>query len=178
MKFARCGAVWRGVAETSLAEHNTMPDAKPTKVHNISLRIQSDAADVPAVRHAVESFYESHGFDKQACEDVGLCVNEALANVIRHAYKEQAGKPIQIDAALSTDGELSIAIRDWGNGVNPDVLPPTRGAIDPLTPGGLGMICLRQMMDSVVFTPQPDGMLLQMWRKNRSPETQTQQARA
>jgi len=155
-----------------------MSNAQAQKVHNISLRIQSDAADVPAARHAIESFYQSHGFDKQACEDVGLCLNEALANIIRHAYKEQPSRPIQIDAALSPDSELTIRIRDWGNGVNPAALPPTPAANDPLTPGGLGMICLRQMMDIVVFTPQPDGMLLEMKRKKRSPEPQNQQASA
>jgi serine/threonine-protein kinase RsbW len=161
-----------------------MAEAQPTKVHNISLRIQSDAADVPAARHAVESFYQSHGFDKQACEDVGLCVNEALANIIRHAYNEQPSKPIQIDAALAPDGELTIRIRDWGSGVNPAELPPSPAAIDPLTPGGLGLICLRQMMDVVVFTPQRDGMLLEMKRKKRTTATanpqnpQNQQARA
>jgi anti-sigma regulatory factor (Ser/Thr protein kinase) len=155
-----------------------MSNAQPAKVHNISLRIQSDAADVPAARHAVESFYESHGFDKQACQDVGLCVNEAVANIIRHAYKDQPSRPIQIDAALSQDSELTIRIRDWGSGVNPAELPPKPASIDPLTPGGLGMICLRQMMDEVVFTPQPDGMLLEMRRKKRSPEPHKQQASA
>lgn len=158
-----------------------MPDAQqPAKAHNISLRIQSDAADVPAARHAVESFYQSHGFDKQACEDVGLCVNEALANIIRHAYKEQAGRPIQIDASITIDGELTLRIRDWGSGVNPAELPPTAASCDPLMPGGLGLICLRQMMDEVVFTPQRDGMLLEMRRKKRpsSPQAQTQQAQA
>src|SRR6476620_9360759 len=144
-----------------------MSNAQVQKVHNISLRIQSDAADVPAARHAVESFYESHGFDKQACEDVGLCVNEALANIIRHAYKEQTGRPIQIEASLSSDAELTIKIRDWGSGVNPEELPPSAAAADPLLPGGLGMICLRQMMDEVVFTPLRDGMLLEMKRKKR-----------
>jgi serine/threonine-protein kinase RsbW len=164
-----------------------MSNAQPApKAHNISLRIQSDAADVPAARHAVESFYESHGFDKQACEDVGLCVNEALANIIRHAYQEQPSRPIQIDAALSTDGELTLRIRDWGSGVNPAELPPSPASSDPLTPGGLGMICLRQMMDEVVFTPQRDGMLLEMKRKKRpakqqsqsQSQSQSQQARA
>jgi len=34
-----------------------------------------------------------------------------------------------------------------------------------MMPGGLGMVCLRQLLDEVVFTPQPDGMLLTMVRK-------------
>ena len=54
-------------------------------------------------------------------------------------------------------------IRDWGNGVNPGAIPPR--AHDPATPGGIGLICLRSMMDRAEFTPQPDGMLLTLSKR-------------
>jgi len=47
--------------------------------------------------------------------------------------------------------------------LNPSSLPARER--DPCTPGGLGMVCLRQLMDSAEFTPQPDGMLLTMTKK-------------
>jgi serine/threonine-protein kinase RsbW len=102
-----------------------------------------------------------NGMAKKASDEVGLCVNEALANVIRHAYGNADHKPIEIDAEYRDDA-VRIAIRDWGNGVNPHQLPAAPH--DPLKPGGLGMICLGQMMSDVKFTPQPDGMLLEMTR--------------
>ena len=34
----------------------------------------------------------------------------------------------------------------------------------PLKPGGVGLICMRQMMDDVQFQKQPDGMILTMSR--------------
>jgi anti-sigma regulatory factor (Ser/Thr protein kinase) len=40
-----------------------------------------------------------------------------------------------------------------------------RPKVDPLTPGGLGMVCLGQLMDEVVYAPQRDGMLLTMSRR-------------
>jgi anti-sigma regulatory factor (Ser/Thr protein kinase) len=35
---------------------------------------------------------------------------------------------------------------------------------DPLKPGGLGLPCMKQLMGSVEFVPQADGMLLRMYR--------------
>ncbi len=132
----------------------------PTKLR---LKILSDPANLAGVRQAVELVCSGNGFDKQACQDVGLCVNEALANVIRHAYDGAADKHIEVTAEFS-DGSVRIAIRDWGNGVVPRLQAPMRR--DPLQPGGLGLICLDKMMDQVFFTPQPDGgMLLEMTRK-------------
>ncbi|MGH7179238.1 MAG: anti-sigma factor antagonist [Tepidisphaeraceae bacterium] len=127
-------------------------------------KLSSDPAEIAPVRQAIERFAQDCGFDKKACDEIGLCVNEALANVIRHAYDGKPGNPIQLDAALSGQ-TLQISIRDWGNGVNPESLPPKKH--NPLQPGGLGLVCLRQMMDSVSFTAQADGMLLAMGRSRQ-----------
>ena len=124
--------------------------------------MSSDPAEIAAVRHAVETFAASAGLDERAVADVGLCVNEALANVIRHAYGGQRGRPIAI-VAHCQDGALTVTIRDWGNGVNPESLPPR--PYDPLEPGGLGLICLREMLSEVTYVPQKDGMLLVMKKR-------------
>lgn len=131
----------------------------------LHLRIQSDPANVAGVRQAVEKMCCEGGLDTRTCEEVGLCVNEALANVIRHAYDEAVDQPIDFTARLG-EGSIHIAIRDWGPGVVPRLASPQKK--DPLKPGGLGLICLNQMMDTVVYTPQSDGMLLEMSRKSTS----------
>jgi serine/threonine-protein kinase RsbW len=94
--------------------------------------------------------------------EIGLCVNEALANIIRHAYDGRTDRPIHL-GATATPRELAITIRDWGNGIDPSRLPCR--AYDPLEPGGVGMICLSRWMDEVAYSPQPDGMLTTLKRK-------------
>jgi serine/threonine-protein kinase RsbW len=136
-----------------------MTQQAPTKLR---LKIVSDPANLASVRQAIEGLCAAGGFDTKSCEEVGLCVNEALANVIRHAYGGAVDKPIEI-AAEMLDDSVRISIRDWGNGVNPHELP--EAPRNPLRPGGLGLICLKQMMHQVVFTPQHDGMLLELSRK-------------
>jgi serine/threonine-protein kinase RsbW len=130
----------------------------------LRLKIVSDPANLAGVRQAIEGLCASGGFDTSSCEEVGLCVNEALANVIRHAYQGATDKPVEVSAEV-LDGSVRISIRDWGNGINPEHVPVAPH--NPLRPGGLGLICLRQMMHQVVFTPQQDGMLLEMTRKKR-----------
>ena len=135
---------------------------RPGELH---LELSSDPAMLAGSRHQVEAFATSQGFGEVATGDVGLCVNEALANVIRHAYGSQPDRPIRLDAKIE-DQALMILIRDWGNGRVPDMRrpPPDPNALHP---GGLGLPCLRQLLDGIEFIPQPDGMLLKMIRRRR-----------
>lgn len=137
------------------------------------LNVTSDAANLAPVRRACEAFCRSQGLDDAAINDVGLCVNEAMANITRHAYNGAADKPVVVTAeVIGGDGRdgrpgVRITLRDWGNGVNPLSLPPRER--DPLTPGGLGLVCLRQLLDDARFEPQPDGgMLLTMIKRKAS----------
>lgn len=140
----------------------------------LELNVSSDPANLAVVRHACEAFCAAGGLDDAAVGEVGLCVNEAMANVTRHAYGGATDRPVTVTAdwvgaeqsPQYPAGAVRVQIRDWGSGVNPAALPPK--SPDPLQPGGLGLVCLRRMMDEVVFTPQPGGMLLTMVKKKES----------
>lgn len=128
------------------------------------VRTTSDTRELAGVRRQVEAFCADNGFDDRAVGEVGLCVNEAMANIIRHAYLGRGGEPIEVTASV-TDHTLTVALRDWGEGRPPEKLPTEKD--DPLTPGGLGLICLGRLMDRVTFTPQKVGMLLELVRGQR-----------
>lgn len=128
----------------------------------IQVSIVSDPAQIAQVRHAVEDFARECGMRDQACDDIGLCVNEALANIVRHAYEGDTTRPVHVVASYSRK-TLTLEIRDWGNGTVPN--SNCDKAIDPLQPGGIGLVCLKTLMDEVTFAPQDDGMLLTMIRR-------------
>jgi len=138
-----------------------LQDAAVCPPARLALRITSDPANLAPVRHQIEGFCAACGFDEKARGQIVLCVNEALANITRHAYLEANDGPVHLDVEFA-EGRLKIAIRDWGTGRLPPEKPRPR---DPLQPGGVGLVCLRELMDEITFSPQPDGMLLTMERK-------------
>jgi serine/threonine-protein kinase RsbW len=127
----------------------------------LELEFNSSTANVSSVRKSIEQFSQSAGLDVPASEEIGLVVNEALANVIRHAYDGATDKPIEVTAWKIKKG-VTITIRDWGKGTDPsDLVSRPR---DLMTPGGLGLMCMQKLMDDVKYEPQIDGMLLTMTR--------------
>lgn len=135
---------------------------RPPQPAALRLRILSDPANLAPVRKAIEDLALQAGFDATACGEIALCVNEAMANVTRHAYAGATDRPVEISAETGGDA-IVIRIRDWGSGVDPTTC--RRPPHDPLRPGGLGLICMARMMDDLQFHSQPDGMLLEMTRK-------------
>ncbi|MGE5608727.1 MAG: ATP-binding protein [Bacillota bacterium] len=128
---------------------------------SVEWRIVSHPANLAVVRRGVEALAGQHGFDLQSRDEIGLCVNEALANVIRHAYRGAVDQPIVITVTCLNEA-IQITIRDWGNGIDP--LDQPAGEYDPLQGGGVGLICLKGLMDKIAFSSQSDGMLLTMMR--------------
>ena len=63
--------------------------------------------------------------DIKVCEDVALAVNEACANVVRHAYPERSGM-LDLEA-LATKGELVVVVSDRGVGAHVPTDDPGSG---------------------------------------------------
>lgn len=141
------------------AQVQTRPITIPAR---LEVKVDSDPAHLAAVRKQVETLATSAGFNERDTGEIGLCVNEAMANVIRHAYAGKTDQPILLTLTGTREG-VTIEIRDWGNGIDPSRLP--HRPYNPLEPGGVGLICLTQWMDVVEYTPQPDGMLTTMKKK-------------
>jgi len=158
-----CNVITRTVSTRPITTSRHQPGAPRRR---IELKFVSDTANLAPARKAVEALAADNGFDGTAVAQIGLCVNEALANVIRHAYAGRSDRPIHLAAWMNDDGrEITVTLRDWGNGIDPSTLPPR--PYDPLEPGGVGLICLKQWMDDVHFTPQPDGGMLATLKKRK-----------
>jgi anti-sigma regulatory factor (Ser/Thr protein kinase) len=129
---------------------------------DLRLRITSDPANLATVRNELEQFCTAAGFDEAARGEIVLVANEALANITRHAYDGATDRPIDLAASFADDRVLRMTLRDWGSGKTPVFRKADR---DPLRPGGVGLVCLHELMDRIEFAPQPDGMLLTMERR-------------
>ena len=79
---------------------SSQPDACPSRQpgERLELNIQSNPANLRQVRNAIEEFAHAAGLKQQQCDEIGLVVNEAVANVIRHGYGGATNRPIAITA--------------------------------------------------------------------------------
>ena len=70
---------------------------------------------VRSLRRAVARIAIREGADREVVSDVTLCVHEALANVVRHAYGDYPG-PVEV-RVVRTPNELIVVVRDMGKGL-------------------------------------------------------------
>ena len=104
------------------------------------------------VRAAVEQLTEVEGFSPPECRSITRAVDEAVANVIRHAYQSKKNNRIAVcckRVSGMVNGRqrrgLEIQLRDHG-------LPFDRAklharSLDEVKPGGLGLHFIRDSMD-------------------------------
>jgi|SRR5215210_696355 len=86
------------------------------------------ALEAPGVaRRLARSFAAKHGADGATLAAIALCVSEAVANVVVHAYREskQPGD-VEIEARRP-DGYLCVYVRDRGQGMSPRIDSPGLG---------------------------------------------------
>ena len=124
--------------------------------HGLQLKfaMPSDPRYLPVVRGAIGPLAEAIGWDESECRAIVLALDEALANVIRHAYHDCADGMIQLECRESTDG-LEITLLD--NGDAPDRSKICAREIGCDQPGGLGTHIIRKVMDRVTYEVSPEG---------------------
>jgi serine/threonine-protein kinase RsbW len=118
----------------------------------LDLTLASDPQLLCVVRAAIERLTEVSGFSPPECRSITRAVDEAVANVMRHAY---AGSPDQrIDVSckrisgvvngIHREG-LEIQLLDQGLPFDKNKL--TARSLDEVKPGGLGLHFIRDSMD-------------------------------
>jgi anti-sigma regulatory factor (Ser/Thr protein kinase) len=124
------------------------------RVALLRLKFSSNPELLGVVRSAVCALSESVGFSPEGSRAVIRSVDEALANVMRHAYGGQRDLPIHLTCwsvasplPAGAKAALEIIIMDRGIPIPEGKLnaPPPR----ELRPGGLGLEWMRKSMDLV-----------------------------
>ncbi len=83
--------------------------------------------------------------------DVEIAVGEALINAIVHGHKSCSQKKILLRCYGSPGQGLLVAVRDQGEGFNPDAVPDPKAADRVLLPHGRGLALMRELMDYVEY---------------------------
>ena len=105
-----------------------------TRRLEMKFAIPSDARYLPVVRGAIAPLAAAIGWDESECRAITLALDEALANVIRHAYANRADGLIEMECRETADG-LEITVLD--NGDAPDRAKICASEVGCDQPGGL-----------------------------------------
>jgi phosphoserine phosphatase RsbU/P len=119
------------------------------------ISVFSDSDNLRVLRRACERCLRELGVDSALTQHLVLAVDEACANVIRHAYQGDANGRLELDIQLC-GRVLEFSLRDFAPRVDPSCIKPRD--LNECKPGGLGINLIDQVMDSWHFSVPPDGV--------------------
>jgi serine/threonine-protein kinase RsbW len=119
------------------------------------MELQSNPDMLCVVRNALAELTAKLGFSEAECRAVVLAVDEALTNIIRHAYLGDPERTIEASFhRIHEPGEagdaLEIVLEDSGVTAEPEKM--CGRALEDVRPGGLGLHFIRESMDTVEFS--------------------------
>ena len=130
----------------------------------LDLTFNSCPNNLQRVRSLVRERAAEAGCDEQLIQKLILVVDEACANVMRHAYSGERSGSMRLRLLREGD-RLVFKLRDYADPVDAECLKPRD--LEECRPGGLGLNFIDSVMDSWEFLPPEDGRgnLLRMTKK-------------
>lgn len=140
--------------------------ANLTPKHSIS--VQASTKHLANVRDFVAKHASELGFKKQDVADIRLAVDEAYTNIIKHSYKNDPQKSVDIDLGYDED-KFWISLMDTGNAFDPSNYkkPDIEKSIKKGKKGGVGVYLIRKLMDEVTYSRQGSKNVIHMTKKRR-----------
>lgn len=136
------------------------------------LDISSNIRDLPRVRRFLQEFcltYTGDGFNEDQMAQLELAVNEATANIMKHAYHGEDGHPIQV-VAQADDAQVVIELVHNGEAFTPDSVPPP--SFDGSRSNGFGVYLIANCMDDVQYLKKEQGQnciyMIKLYQKQES----------
>ncbi len=133
----------------------------------IKLSILSAPDHLPVVRAAVEALCKAVGFSEDTTGKIVLSLDEALTNIIKHAYMGAEDQPIEVELTpTGSDGPqgLQMLLRDYGRSVDPSKIKSR--SLHEVRPGGLGVHIMTQCMDEINYAAADEcGTILTMTKE-------------
>jgi len=114
--------------------------------------ITASTGNLSAARDFVAQHAIDHGFDKQLVADIRLAVDEAITNIIKHAYLGDDTRSINIDITFEEE-KICIQLQDTGKTFNLKSYtePDIKSQIKQKKRGGMGVYLIHSLMDTVSY---------------------------
>lgn len=122
------------------------PVPTPVKI----FEVEPEAASLPPLRKELRSLFAGAGFNEKSINDLLLCVDEVLTNIIRHGYGKEVREKERIHLQFNDlDGKAEIVIEDRSPCFDVRKVPPPKFPCEK--PGGLGVHLIRSLTDEIHY---------------------------
>jgi serine/threonine-protein kinase RsbW len=132
----------------------------------LEIVIQADPRAAAAVADGVSRLLEARGWPEVRIAEVQLALQEALANAIRHGCRSDPSRDVRCLVTCDERGDLTLVIRDPGDGFEASAVADPLSPENVLKPGGRGVFLINRLMDTVDY--RDGGREIEM-RKRRHP---------
>jgi len=116
------------------------------------MQIRNRADDMSAIVSMVEGFGLKYRISATVINEINLCLDEVLSNIISYGYPENAEGEITVRLGYEP-GRISAEILDDGTPFDPlQAGPPNlSGTAQTREVGGVGIYFVKQLMDDVAY---------------------------
>jgi serine/threonine-protein kinase RsbW len=154
---------------------NQIPGPSKTMEPHLEIRCRVDSSMLQLLRDFVTAVARHCSFSEEEISQIEICVDEACANVMEHAYKGGdvrtfERQDIVVEVVFEED-ELTVRVIDHGMGTNPDAVHRIE-KLEQYLQGeeqrlrGLGFYLIHQYMDRVDIRSVPGhGTTVEMTKK-------------
>lgn len=117
----------------------------------IELSVRSEINAIgPAVDRLIERIKKA-GCMLEKESDIEIALFEALANAVVHGNREDARKQVEVRCRCEPGKELSIVVKDEGQGFDPSTVPDPTATENIEAERGRGILLMKTFMDDVHF---------------------------
>ncbi len=120
----------------------------------VAEQFKASACQLKQIRHKIHQVAVEVGFSDQCCQELILSMDEAITNIIRHAYKGMNDGEIELEIKQQNK-TLVFYLRDFAPEVYDSSIKP-RDLSNPL-PGQMGINFIDSVMDTWEFATPKDG---------------------
>lgn len=152
----RLGAILAALRERELKDDTTLLllGERPPAKKLASLSATATPQCLAQLRKVVDETTRAAGFSDERRGELVLAVDEAAANVVRHAYHGECQGDIHLQVE-QVGQQLRFLLRDSGDSVDPSLFRPLRP--DETRIGGLGLHLIDTIMDTWDIRTPEDG---------------------
>jgi anti-sigma regulatory factor (Ser/Thr protein kinase) len=139
----------------------------PKMSFHLKLALPSDPRFLSVVRAALGELGVIYGLPNEQCLEVTLAVDEALANVIRHAYGNCSDRKIEFECLVNEE-QMEFTLLDQGE--PPDPAKICGQPLDEFALSGRGTHLIKAIMDEVSYKKVSGGNQLKLIKRLPGPE--------